>query len=139
MACGGQRVVSLGEVRLANRLRQADEPAPLAHAVGQHLGQGGRERVDQPPHERAKRTLRESLGERVHRHQPAGVEPLVLVVLDDLVVGLLEHCRALVPRDTPVQHEPLAALEDASQVTPAEPARGGVPARIPQHHGERQP
>src|SRR5262249_44243751 len=65
------------------------------------------------------------------------VQPLVLAVLDDLVVRLLQDDRALVASDATVEHELLTALEHAREVSPAEPAGGGVAARITEHHRER--
>src|SRR6185295_2615114 len=67
----------------------------------------------------------------------ARVQTLVLAVLHDLVVRLLQDDRALVAPDAAVQHELLAALENARQIPPAEPAGSGVAARVAQHDGER--
>src|SRR5262249_34114496 len=47
--------------------------------------------------------------------------------------------RALVAPDTAVQDESLATLEHPRKVTPAEPAGGGVAARVAQHDGEWNP
>ena len=102
-----------------------------------HLFHFGGVRLDEPPHDGAERALGQPLGERIHRDQAARVQALVLAVLDDLVVRLLQDDRALVAPDTAVQHELLAALEDARQIPPAEPAGGGVAARVAQHDGER--
>src|SRR2546426_24923 len=118
---------------------QAAQSAAPAHPLGEPLPHLGGERVDEPPHERAERALGQSLGERVDRHETARVQPFVLAVLDDLVVWLLDDHRALVASHASVQDEPLAALEDARQVAPAEPAGGGVAARVTEHHGERHP
>ena len=134
-----QRRVGLGKVRVLDRLRQADEAPARAHTLRQHLVHLGGVRFDEPPHEGAERALGQPFRERVHRHEPAGVQTLVLAVLDDLVVRLLDDDRALVAPDTTVQDELLAALEHAREIPPAEPARGGVAARVAQHHREGHP
>jgi len=111
-------------------------PGQRARGVGQDLGDLAGELVHDAPHERAQRALPEPLGERVDGHEAARVQALVLAALDDLPVRLLEHDRAPVARDPAVEDEALAALERAGQVAPAEPARRGVAARVPQHDRE---
>ena len=135
---GGEARVGLREVEVVKRLRERHEPAPQPDRFGQNLGHLPGERVHEAPHERAQRPLRQPLRERVDRHEPARVQAVVLAALDDLVVGLLDDDRALVAGDLAVQHELLAALEDAREIAAAEPARGRVAARVPQEHAERR-
>jgi len=70
---GTERRVGLGEMAVAQRLRERDEFASRAHRVGQRLRHVPREGVDDAPQERAQRALRQPFGQRVHGHEPARV------------------------------------------------------------------
>ena len=70
----------------AQRLADGQEPAAGADRLRQRLWQSGRMRIDQALEQGSERPLREPAGERIHRHQPPGMDRLVLGVLDDLVV-----------------------------------------------------
>jgi large subunit ribosomal protein L28 len=66
------------------------------------------------------------------------VDPVVVVRLDDLEIGVLEGHGAAEAPDLAVQHEPLAPREDAPEVRRVEPAGRHVPGRVPEHHRERR-
>src|SRR3989441_8767330 len=58
-AGGTERRVGLGEMAVAQRLRERDEFASRSHRVGQRLRHVPREGVDNAPQERAQRALRQ--------------------------------------------------------------------------------
>src|SRR6185295_17288115 len=106
----------------------------------QRLWQGGRMRVDQALEQGSERPLGEPAGERIHRHQPPGVDRLVLGVLDDLVVvhAHLERAAPAIGRlDLAVDDEALPAREDAGEVGLAEPDRAEKPGGVSQGDEQR--
>src|SRR5262249_27791834 len=106
-----QRRVRFGEVGVADRLGQAHEAPAGADTLREYLGHLGGVRLDEAPQHGTTRAERESFGERIDRNKTARVQPLVLAVLDDFIVGLLQDDRALVASDAAVEHELLTALE----------------------------
>ena len=86
-----ERVLALREVRAAERLGQRREAAARRRtALGQRLGDVAGEGLDEAPHERPERPLRQPLGRRVDGHEPPAWSRSSSPELDQLPVLNLE-------------------------------------------------
>ena len=92
------------------------------------VGRQPQQRIgDQPPlHLRRDRSRA-----LVHRHDPAGVQRVGVVGLDELEVGVGElQARVRVPLERPVEHEVIAGVELVLQERRVEPRHPRRPARV---------
>ena len=107
-------VVLAGQVHAPQRLAAADEREPLAQVAGQRVGQVGGHLLREVREDAPQRLDRERAELLVDRDEAAGVDPAVLVPLDDLVLRRAHHQEARahgVGLDEAEEDDPLPAGE----------------------------
>ena len=81
-----EAVVVAGQVHAPQRLGTADDRESLAQLRRQRVGEVARNGSGKLREDPPQRLYREAAELLVHRHQPPGVDPAVLVLLDELVL-----------------------------------------------------
>ena len=100
------------------RLGPADHAQPVAKLGRKRIGQVGRYGRRKLSEHAPQRLDRERTQLLVHGHEPAGVDPAVLVLLDDLVLGRAHHEQSRGHRialDEAEQHDSLPHRQDVLQ------------------------
>ena len=126
-----------GKVSAAQGIGQRRQMAARTHSVGQRLVHLVRVRLDETPEQRAQRLLRQPLGGRVHGHERAGVDRLVVARVDRLPFLNVQADLVLVARAAAVHDQPLPALHGAGDPRPPEDGGGAIAALVTKHDGQR--